>query len=129
MQSKKIWIKLATTYSKNERQQNDQKQCWITDHMDEDDLTWKMLEETIRRGRNRTTKAYLVMDDETIYVNHRDLLIAITISSMFMSTAYSPSQPFTTVQSCIILSFVRFMLNNPKQCYFKCVCVCVGVCV
>ena len=43
-------------------------------------------------------------DNETIYVIHYDLLIIITISSMYMSTAHSTSQPFTTVQRYNLLS-------------------------
>jgi hypothetical protein len=60
-ETKKIQIKLAMTYNKNE--QHDAKNnaelqiIWMK-------MSWKMLEETIRLGWNRTSKAQLVMNDD-----------------------------------------------------------------
>jgi hypothetical protein len=31
-------------------------------------MTWKTFEETISRGRNRSTKAWLVMDDNNVVI-------------------------------------------------------------
>jgi rubrerythrin len=59
---KKIQIKLFATYNKNKQQQDVKNNVKLQTKWTK--TTWKTFEETIRRGRNRSIKAWLVMDED-----------------------------------------------------------------
>jgi hypothetical protein len=61
LETKKFQIELATTCNKNEQQQNDKNKSELWTKWTK--TTWKTFEEGIRRGRNRSIKAWLVTGD------------------------------------------------------------------